>query len=320
MNSVLPNESETLRVGILGTGKIGTDLLIKVLRSPHLKCVIFAGRNLESPGMQRAQELGVPVSDRGILAFSESRQICDLVFDATAAHFHNEHAQVFLKKRIKAIDLTPAKVGPLCVPAINEDLVLNEANVNMVTCGGQTTVPIAAAVNQSCFSVRGLRVHTLVSHDSIGQATLDNIDDYYATTSHALQHFASAGDISVDLEVAPQEQQPIMTTRMEFDLGMHNPGMVAQAVRECEQKMQSYVPGYTLVGEPDFSEGGMSLTVQVRGMGDWIPEHAGNLDIINCAALNLAEKYARERRRAESRSLGGVLASLANFGFRPRTA
>lgn len=313
MHSIITDNSDTLQVGILGTGKIGTDLLIKVIRSKHLNCNMFAGRNLNSPGMQKAQELGITVSDQGIQAFSDNIHRCDLVFDATAAHHHNEHAQVFFKKNIKAIDLTPAKVGPYCIPALNQELVLNEKNINMVTCGGQTTVPIAAAVSRKCASVQSLKVDTVVSHDSIGQATIDNIDDYYSTTAHALSHFSGIPDVDVNLTVAPEGVRQIMTTHLEFELGLYEPSAIVASLRQCEQEMQSYVPGYQIIAEPQFKDHTLHLGVQVRGLGDWVPEHAGNLDIINCSALHLAENVARERKRRTKRSLGEMLASFAGF-------
>ncbi|WP_370980309.1 acetylating acetaldehyde dehydrogenase [Agaribacterium sp. ZY112] len=300
---------QKLRVGIIGTGKIGTDLLMKVLRSEQMDCELFVGRNLQSPGMQKAQQLGVRVSDLGIKAFEDDSHQCELVFDATGAEHHREHAKVFAKKGIKAIDLTPAKMGPLCIPALNEQVILKESNVNMVTCGGQASVPVCEAVKKAVPSLKSVSVHTLVSDDSIGQATLDNIDDYYATTSKAINQFAGVDNVCIDLEVDEPGRQPTMCTTLNFSIDESEHMTALEALEVREKELKRYVPGLSI----ETKLGGQHLLVKVTvsGMGDWIPAHAGNLDIINCAAIAVAERYAL--------SLSEQKTSLFNKLFDPFT-
>ncbi|WP_158224623.1 acetylating acetaldehyde dehydrogenase [Agaribacterium haliotis] len=306
--------AQKLRVGILGTGKIGTDLLLKVLRSDHLQCTIFAGRNLQSPGMQKAQQLGVPLSDKGIQAFSEGSIECDLVFDATGAEHHREHAKIFAAKGIKAIDLTPAKIGPFCIPALNEQVILKENNINMVTCGGQASVPFAEAVKQACASVKSVKVHTLVSDDSIGQATIDNVDDYYATTSKALCDFAGLEQASVELQVDEPGRQPTMCTTLSFDVPNSSRAAVEQALKKREREIQAYVPGLRIELLPNaLADEVLSVRVLVSGLGDWIPAHAGNLDIINCAAIAAAERFAVYKLQSRSGALAGLFEPLTRI-------
>ena len=308
------NSGKKLRVGIIGTGKIGTDLLMKILRSEHLECDMFVGRNLQSPGMQKAQQLGVNVSDKGIAAFTQGSHRCELVFDATAAHFHREHANVFAAQGIRVVDLTPAKIGPFCIPALNESVILNELNVNMVTCGGQASVPVTEAVKSAYSRLSKVRVHTLVSDDSIGQATLDNVDDYYATTSKALRDFAGVSDVEVLLQVDEPGRQPTMCTTLHFTLPEFALNSVIVSLNGRERQLQTYVPGLRLEYAPVLTAGEFEVKVWVSGMGDWIPAHAGNLDIINCAAIAVAERFAAAPQNADrvspwyqplSRLLGG---------------
>jgi acetaldehyde dehydrogenase (acetylating) len=168
-----------LRVGIIGTGKIGVDLLVKVRRSPWMECVIFSGRNLQSSGMCYAAELGVPVSDQGINAFFDSRYRCDIVFDATSAANHIEHAQIFDGLGILAIDMTPSQIGECCVPALGMNEVLANKNISMISCGGQSSIPVAQVLAKTIPGVNKIAVKSIVSPNSVGPGTLANLDEYY---------------------------------------------------------------------------------------------------------------------------------------------
>ncbi|PCK07887.1 MAG: acetaldehyde dehydrogenase [Alteromonadaceae bacterium] len=288
------NVQDKVKVGILGTGKIGTDLLIKAQRSPFLRCVMFAGRNENSVGIQKARELGIPTSTQSVDAFTGDLNCVDLVFDATSADHHRKHAPILAAKGIKVVDMTPARVGSLCVPCLNNDIVLNELNVNMVTCGGQSSIPVFEVLARVYPNLQSVKLHSYVTPDSIGPATIANIDDYYSTTKNAISQFSGVENVNVVLDVdsAPgrREMLSVITAVIpECDLDR-----LYEPLRRRIQEMQQYVPGFTLHRAPSYRDGVLRVEVAVRGQGDWIPAHAGNLDIINCAAIAVAERYARQ--------------------------
>jgi len=284
-----------LNVGIIGTGKIGTDLLIKIQRSEYLNCVLFAGRNLDSAGMKKALDLGVNISDKSINAFTEYNGHIDVVFDATSAEHHRKHAPIFKELGIKAIDLTPAKVGGFCVPCLNDQVLQDQDNVNMVTCGGQASIPMATLLKGVYPSIKSLKIESFLSPDSIGPATIANIDDYYATTAQAVSFLSEDVDVKVDLHVDEKPGRSDMLTVITAKVDQCDVAALTRPLAERLAKMQSYVPGYKLQSQPRYENGELIVEVSVRGQGDWIPEYAGNLDIINCAALVIAEKYAMAR-------------------------
>ena len=290
------NPSGRLRVGILGTGKIGTDLLLKVQRSAWLEPVVFAGRNLQSAGMQYAQRLGVPVSDKGINAFSASQLHCDIVFDATSAADHVEHAQRFDQLGIFAIDLTPSQIGECCVPALGMQEVLENKNISMISCGGQSSIPLARVMARVIPNIKHLSVTSLVSPDSIGPATLANIDEYYRNTRSGL--FKYTGIESIDVALVSDEAHACkpMLNKICAYADQIDMAELRHALLDMERRVQAYVPGYKLQLGPAFIDGGVQIELTVEGIGDYLPTYAGNLDIINCAAIAVAEQYAKTRR------------------------
>ena len=294
-----------LRIGIIGTGKIGVDLLVKVRRSPWMECVIFSGRNLQSAGMSYAAELGVPVSDQGINAFFEPRYRCDIVFDATSAANHIEHAQIFDKLGILAIDMTPSQIGECCVPALGMNEVLENKNISMISCGGQSSIPLAYVLASLIPNISRLSLKSVVSPDSIGPGTLANIDEYYRNTRAGLYKYT--GINTIDIELISDEahtQKPMLNTLCAYADAID---MVALrcALLDMEKKVQAYVPGYKLQSEPISIDSGVQIDLTVEGVGDYLPTYAGNLDIINCAAIAVAEHYAQARLAAyQERPLG----------------
>lgn len=280
-----------LNVAIIGTGKIGTDLLIKIKRSDYLHCEIVVGRNSSSDGMKKAKQLGVRTSDKSIAAFDNLDNI-DVVFDATSAEHHIQHAPVFQAKGIKAIDLTPAKVGMFCVPSIDAEVILEHDNVNMVTCGGQAAIPIIEALSRSVGSIQKVGIESHLSEDSVGPATLANIDAYYESTARAIRCYSGISDVQVDLSVEKSGWKPDMLTKISARCEPCDLEAVYPALHNRLEQVREYVPGYHIVGTPLYREGCIEVLVSVRGRGDWVPSHAGNLDIINCAAINIAERYA----------------------------
>jgi acetaldehyde dehydrogenase (acetylating) len=285
------DKNSKLNVAIIGSGKIGTDLLIKVLRSDLLRCKMVVGRNFQSKGMKKAKQLEVPTSDKSIHAFDKLNDI-DLVFDATSAHDHRQHAPIFRAKHIKTIDLTPAKVGEFCVPSIDPEIILERDNINMVTCGGQAAIPIIETLSQCIAGIQKISIESHLSEDSVGPATLANIDDYYESTAQAIRHYAGITDVHVNLSVEKSGWKPDMLTKISALCDECDLEKVYESLLLRLAQVREYVPGYHIVGTPRYRKGCIEILVSIRGQGDWIPSHAGNLDIINCAAICIAERFA----------------------------
>lgn len=281
-----------LKVGIIGTGNIGTDLLMKVLKSSTLECGIFAGRNIESSGILRAQQLGVPVTDRSIEYIVENPECCDIVFDATSASIHLKNAPILKRFGKFTIDLTPAQVGMFCVPVINLEDALSVDNVNMITCGGQATVPIACAISQVQPDVRYVEIVSTIASRSAGPGTRDNIDEFTQTTRNALCKFLGLERCKAIIILNPAE--PPITMHNTIYALIDKPDMEAikRSVDEMAQKIKKYVPGYSIVSGPVYENGRVTVTIEVVGSGDYLPKYSGNLDIITCAAVEIAEQYA----------------------------
>lgn len=288
------NQVKKIRTGIIGSGNIGTDLLIKVMRSQHLTCTLFAGRNFNSAGMRKASELGVPISDRGIEAIIKDPSICDIVFDATSAQAHIEHWAVLEKLGKTVIDMTPAKLGELCVPAINAAACLDSGarNINMITCGGQASIPIAAAIAQVHPEIDYIEVASSIASRSAGPATRHNLDEYIETTESALQKFTGAKQTKAILILNPANPPIDMQTTIYAKIANPDLPAIERAVNAMVERIRQYVPGYQLIVASTIEAGRVVTTVKVLGNGDYLPQYAGNLDIINCAAIAMAELVA----------------------------
>jgi len=258
-----------------------------------MECVIFSGRNLQSTGMCYAAELGVPVSDQGINAFFEPRYRCDIVFDATSAANHIEHAQIFDGLGILAIDMTPSQIGECCVPALGMNEVLANKNISMISCGGQSAIPVAQVLANTIPGVNQIAVKSIVSPHSVRPGRLANLDEYYHNTKAGLKKYTGVSNFDVELfvdEVNPETRMltsvTAYTDRTDIE-ALHTP------LAAMLQEIQSYVPGYKLEAGPIMVDGGIRLDLSVKGLGDYLPKYAGNLDIINCAAIAVAEHYAQ---------------------------
>jgi acetaldehyde dehydrogenase len=288
--------SKKLRVAILGTGNIGTDLLIKVMRSKSLHCSLFVGRNFRSDGMQKASNLGVNISDRGLDAIVQQADDIDLVFDATSATAHLENWSVLERLGKKVIDMTPAKVGKLCVPAINSDEIISAraTNINMVTCGGQASVPIANAIASVQSDIEYIEVASSIASRSAGPATRANLDEYIETTELALLKFTGARHAKAILILNPARPPIDMQTTIYAKIANPNLSAIRDSVNDMMKRIIAYVPGYQLIVPPTIEGDKVTTTVKVLGNGDYLPRYAGNLDIINCAAIGIAETIARQ--------------------------
>lgn len=282
-----------LKVAIIGSGNIGTDLLVKIRRSELLECTLFAGRNPASKGIQFARELGVHTSTNGVQAIVDDPDCCDLVFDATSAADHLVNWPILEKLGKRVIDMTPSRVGEMAVPAVNLGSLEDRRNVNMVSCGGQASLPIAYAIAQTQKNVQCFEVVSSIASKSAGPATRANIDEYVDTTEAALRHFTGCDDAKAILILNPAEPSIHMQTTI--SAMVENPDI--EAVRALTSEMvatiQRYVPGYQLVVPPVYEHDRIIAMVKVTGLGDYLPSYAGNLDIINCAAVAAAEHFAR---------------------------
>lgn len=293
-----------LKIAILGTGNIGTDLLMKIMRSEHMTCSLFAGRNFNSAGMKRANALGVPISDRGIDAIASNPSICDVVFDCTSAQAHAEHWAILEKLGKIVIDLTPAKLGELCVPAINaaECLATGARNINMITCGGQSSIPIAYAISRAQSEIEYIEVASSIASRSAGPATRRNLDEYIETTQEALQKFSGAKRAKAILILNPANPPIDMQTTIYAKIKDPDISAIRSSVAAMVESLKEYVPGYQLIIPPTIEGDKVITTIKVLGAGDYLPQYAGNLDIINCAAIAIAQQIAEAKIKKEFKS------------------
>lgn len=283
-------------VAIIGTGNIGTDLLVKIRRSPFLECSLFTGRNLDSQGMRFAASLGVRTSDQSIKAISDDPDCCEIVFDATSANIHVTHAPILKELGKFAIDLTPSNIGRMCIPVINAEACLKEPNVNLVTCGGQATIPLAYAISKIHPDVEYIEIVASISSRSAGPGTRANIDEFTQTTKDAILLFTGIPKAKTIIILNPAEP-PILMHNTIYAI-IPNPDIEALrlAVKQMEKKIQCYVPGYQVIIPPVLENGRVTTMVQVTGLGDYLPPYSGNLDIITGAAVHIAEMFARKKQ------------------------
>lgn len=283
-----------VKVGIIGTGNIGTDLLMKVMRSDVLECGIFAGHSPDSKGIAKAREIDVPVTSDSIKYIENHPDCCQIVFDATSAKVHEQNAPIFKRMGKFAIDLTPAHIGPFCVPQVNLEESLDLDNVNCVTCGGQATVPIARAISNVA-NVKYLEIVATIASKSAGIGTRNNIDEFTQTTKEALIELGGINKAKAIIILNPAE--PPITMHNTIYALVDDPDMnaIKNAVCCVERDLQKYVPGYKVVLGPVYENGRVTTSIEVTGSGDYLPAYAGNLDIITCAAVEIAENYARRK-------------------------
>lgn len=282
---------EKVPVGILGTGNIGTDLLVKILRSEALRVEMFAGIDQESEGIRRARALGVPASAEGLEAILREPEI-QVVFDATSAHAHVRHARVLAAAGKIAIDLTPAAVGPYVVPYVNLDEHLGQPNLNMVSCGGQAVIPIVAAVNKAAGASYAEAVIT-ISSKSAGPGTRQNIDEFTKTTSRGMEVLGGARQGKAIIILNPAEPPILMRATIYALVDQPDAGRIDDAVLQAVENVSQYVPGYRLKHPPHLDGNKVVTMLEVEGAGDHLPTYAGNLDIMTSAAVAVGEKIAQ---------------------------
>lgn len=277
------------RVAIIGPGSIGLDLMYKIKKHNKFDLAFVVGRDNSSTGLKLARSEGYEVSAEGIEFINDHLDHFDLVFDATSAISHNYHNKTFAEKNKIAIDLTPAKIGILCVPSINLTETKEAQNINLITCGGQSSLPIAWAISKASQSIEYIEVVSTIAAKSAGLATRQNIDEYITTTESALKKFSAAKNVKAILNINPAKPEICMQTTLYIKAKYEFFSTLTNAISSIVTKVQSYVPGYRLEYEPRIRNGEVVVNISVRGSGDYLPSYAGNLDIINCAAIAVAE-------------------------------
>jgi acetaldehyde dehydrogenase (acetylating) len=293
-----------MRAAVLGSGNIGTDLAIKLAKSAHLECAALIGRSLNSAGLSRAQAEGIPVSAAGVDHILSAPGQFDIVFDATSAAAHHQHAPDLEAAGMLVIDLTPAKRGAFCVPSVNLEQSLGGNNVNMVTCGGQASSPIAHALGSTHQHVDYIEVVSSIASRSAGPATRANLDEYIHTTEAAIRSFSGANRAKAILNLNPAV--PCINMQTTVYALVREPQLEAftAKLRDVVAGIQRYIPGYEVLVWPRMDDGRVVTMVRVTGRGDYLPSYAGNLDIINCAAIAVAEEYAvRQARSTQAHGL-----------------
>lgn len=283
---------EKVKVAIIGPGNIGSDLMYKVMRSDVLQMDYMVGI-VESEGIRRARDLGFRTTTNGIQDILGEDDI-KIVFDATGAKAHMVHAPLLKAAGKIAIDMTPAAVGPYVVPCVNLNKLSDVDNFNMVTCGGQATVPIAYAINEAADS-KYTEIISCISSKSAGPGTRANIDEFTETTSKALEVVGGADKGKAIIILNPAEPPLMMTNTVHSIVRNPDEEKINASVNRIVKEIQKYVPGYKLRTPPIVDGDKVTVIVEVEGAGDFLPKYSGNLDIINAAAVETAEKIVKER-------------------------
>ncbi|MCR6628681.1 MAG: acetaldehyde dehydrogenase (acetylating) [Magnetospirillum sp.] len=300
------------KVAILGSGNIGTDLMIKIMRTAkHLEMGVMVGVDPESDGLARARRLNVATTHEGLDGLVKMPEWKDIrvVFDATSAYAHKRHSEICIAAGKQVVDLTPAAIGPFTIPVVNIDANLDQPNVNMVTCGGQATIPMVYAVRRVATAVPYAEIVASISSKSAGPGTRANIDEFTETTSHAIEKVGGASRGKAIIILNPAEPPVIMRDTV-FTLSQGaEPEQIEESVEAMVRDVQSYVPGYRLKQKVQFERFGSnnpllipgygeftgiksSIFLEVEGAAHYLPSYAGNLDIMTSAALATAERWA----------------------------
>lgn len=291
-----------VKVAILGSGNIGTDLMMKLGRSSKLELTAMIGIDPDSEGLRMAKQRGYEVFDGGLKQFLEnSPELADIVFDATSAKAHIRHAKALREAGKLAIDLTPAAVGPYVVPAVNLGSRLHETNINLITCGGQATIPIVHAINRVS-PVNYAEIVATISSKSAGPGTRANIDEFTETTAHGIEAIGGAKKGKAIIILNPAEPPILMrnTVYALVDEETLDEQAIAASIEQTAGYIQSYVPGYRLRTEPIFDGNKVTVFLEVEGAGDYLPTYSGNLDIMTATAVKVAEEFAAHHVKAAS--------------------
>jgi acetaldehyde dehydrogenase len=290
---------EKTTVAILGSGNIGTDLMYKLKRSSLLRPVLMAGIIPDSEGLARARQQGLATTTEGINGLLAQQRNFEIVFDATTASAHKKHAPLLRDAKKIAIDLTPAAVGPYVIPLVNLEEHIGASNVNLVSCGGQATIPLVSALGEVA-PVEYAEIVATIASKSAGPGTRQNIDEFTDTTARGLEKIGRAARGKAIIVLNPAEPPILMRNTVHGVLKDADEAAILRSIESMLERIQKYVSGYRLRAKPliqDLSNGErkkkVTLFVEVEGAGDFLPKYAGNLDIMTSAAVKIGEEIGR---------------------------
>ncbi len=290
-----------INAAIIGSGNIGTDLLMKALRSPFITPTWVVGIDPSSEGLAIARERGVKTTHEGIsgLLPQVAADQVRIAFDATSASAHRENDRKLRALGVRIIDLTPAAIGPYCIPPVNLQEHLDEPNLNMVTCGGQATIPMVAAVSR-VQPVAYAEIVATVASRSAGPGTRHNIDEFTRTTASAIEKIGGAKRGKAIIILNPAEPPMIMRDTIHcLTQDAPDQAAITASVHAMVREVQRYVPGYQLKNGPVFDDKRVTVFMEVKGLGDYLPTYSGNLDIMTAAALATGEALAKRMLAAK---------------------
>ncbi|MGG1633284.1 acetaldehyde dehydrogenase (acetylating) [Paenibacillus sp. NRS-1760] len=288
-----------LKAAIIGSGNIGTDLMYKLERSDWLTLTAVIGIDPNSEGLERAKGRGYATFSNGIQGLIDNPELADIIFDATSAKAHVKHNEVLQKMGKMVIDLTPAAVGPFLSPVVNMGNHLQATNVNMITCGGQATIPIIHAINEAADVVYAEIVATIASK-SAGPGTRANIDEFTITTRRGIEEVGGADRGKALIVLNPADPPFMMRDTVYCEVKNMDEAVISKAIYDMVERVKEYVPGYRLKQEPIFDGNRVSVFLEVEGAGDYFAPYAGNLDIMTAASVRVAEDYAKNRLSSQS--------------------
>jgi|SRR5699024_6574923 len=289
--------TEKINCAIIGSGNIGTDLMYKLLRSDYLNLTAVIGIDKASDGLQLAKKKGIDIYSNGIEAVTENPNMAEIFFEATSAKAHMHNASILKSLNKKVVDLTPAAIGPFVVPSVNIDNLnaKGNENVNMVTCGGQATIPMVKAVS-NVVPVEYAEIISSVSSKSAGPGTRQNIDEFTETTSNAIEQVGGAKKAKTIILLNPADPPIMMRNTIYIEID-RNANSIKKEIEESLNKMieevNKYVPGYSYKADTTYDNNIVTVFIEVEGKGDFLPPYAGNLDIITSAATRTGELIAK---------------------------
>ena len=279
------------KVSILGSGNIGCDLLVKCLKEPNIKLVSMAGRHANSKGLLFANSIGVKITDRSIEGIIFENEKPEIIIDATSALHHQKNYKLSRENGIKIIDMTPAKLGISCCPIVNLNECLDSDNINMISCGGQAALPVCLAIKKANKNLNYIEVVSTISSASAGPATRKNISQYIESTEKAISQMLNINEVKVILNITPALPPIEMKTSILIkSQEIKNIDDTWEKIQQLSEATRKYVNGYKnslslrTVGDKSICQ------IKVNGSGDYLPKYAGNLDIINCAAIEVIRK------------------------------